>query len=96
MENYHSTLYLPLSTFNPSTETINGGGFFPQVFRKGKYSFSVVNAIQETVYLDQARLLDSYTLSFIGEERVLQQTMAADRYQQDANVEGVVAVTPYH
>ena len=55
----------------------------------------VTNGVLETVYVDETKLIDRYSTSFMSRDKVLNRTITASRHQQDANVEGVQTVIPY-
>jgi len=97
LQSYPSTLYLPINQYNETTKNVTSAGFYRQPFRKGTSSFNAQGAIQETIYIDQMRLLDGYSIDFVNRrERIIDQTMTSDRYQKDANVEGISVTVPYH
>jgi hypothetical protein len=94
---YSFTLYLPVNAYNPSRNSIFTGGVYPQLIREGSNSYFTVNAVQDTLYLDQIRLLDNYNMRFVGvPPPVLQQSITTSRYQQDDNEVGIVSAVPYY
>ena len=92
---YSSTLYIPFNTYNTTSHKLTTLGYYAQDIRKGTTNFVVTNGVLETVYVDETKLIDRYSTSFMSRDKVLNRTITASRHQQDANVEGVQAVIPY-
>lgn len=92
-----ATLYLPISRYSQDSRSIVSGGVYPQPIREGTSSFPTTSAVEETLYVDQMRLLDSASKRFVGiQPPLLQQTITASQYQQAANVRGIIASLPYY
>ena len=92
---YSSTLYIPFNTYNTTSHKLTTLGYYAQDIRKGTTNFVVTNGVLETVYVDETKLIDRYSTSFMSRDKVLNRTITASRHQQDANVEGVQTVIPY-
>jgi hypothetical protein len=76
------TLYTPINQYSPSKNTVYTGQVYANPLREGTLSFSTNTSIEETLFLDQIQLLDSYSERFVGQAPpVIEETICTSRYQ---------------
>ncbi len=65
--------------------------------RQGASNFNTVSAVAETLYVDQARLINSFSSNyFVDPSIVYSQSITSNRYQSYVNTKGIASTIPYY